>query len=362
MSLQNEEGLGLLGQPSAKLLAIDMLCNSSIYLYAHCFVLFLGTENPDFGRASQSASRRGESRPGHTRKRGGHDRVHARSRHSNLASHTEEVNEFHYTAAAHTSHNSSSTRSETRGGRGRGKGGRGGSSHSEHWSQGPRWSRTESDHGLSVQDNNVDQQSNTSPAYRSSNGKNQQKNPGEAYIGEFQHEPRETWPRMPRRGRDARKPLPRHKEANQDNHAADVDHTASIAPTKLEHEHRNNRGWRGGRQSYPWKKAPALHASSQGNWRERDPPHMDKKEEKTGEDKVRGSKEEPNWRGASGKDQWRRPQVQEQGQRRGGRPERRTGPVKRVEPPKNKDTQTGESQCSLVLDRFFLVCIISTLH
>lgn len=71
---------------------------------------------------------------------------------------------------------------------------------------------------------------------------------------------------------------------------------------------------------------------------------MDMENEKLRDDEARGSKEEPNWRGAGGKDQWRRPQIQDQGQRRGGRPDRRTGPVKRVEPPKSKETQTGESQ------------------
>lgn len=327
-----------------------ILCNSSIWIYAHCFDLFLGAENPDYapGRASQSASRRGHPLPGHSRKWGDHDRVYTRSGYSNLAGRPEEPNAVYDRAAAHTSHNSSSSRSETRAVRGRGRGargGRGGRGNSEHWSQGPRWSRTESDHGTSVQDNgsNVGRQSNTSPPYGSTDGENQQKTHGEAYMGEFQREPRETWPRMSRRGRDARKPLTRHKDANQDNRAADVDYTASLSPTELEHEHRNNRGWRGGgRQGYPRKKGPALNASSQGNWREREPPHVDKEEEKPREDKARGSKEEPNWRGASGKDQWRRPQIQEQGQRRGGRPERRTGPVKRVEPPKNKETHTGE--------------------
>lgn len=327
-----------------------MFYNSSIYLYAHCFDLFPGRENPDYipGRASQSASRQGHPRPGHNRKRGGHDRAHARSGHSNQAGHPEEQNKFCDNAATHTSHDSLSSRCETRGGRGRGRGGRGGRGNSECWSQRSRWSRTERDNGPSVQDNgsSVVQQSNTSPAYRFTDGENQQKAPGEACMGEFQYEPRETWPRMSRRGRDARKPLTRHKEANQDHHAADVDYTASVA-TELEHEHRNNRGWRGGggRQGYPRKKGPTLHASIQGNWREREPPHMDKEEEekKPREDKARGSKEEPTWRGASGKDQWRRSQNQEQGQRRGGRPERKTGPVKRVEPPKNKETQTGES-------------------
>lgn len=319
-----------------------MLCNSIIYLHAYCFDSFLGTENPDFvsGRAGQLASRRGHPRPGHSRKRGGRDRGH-----SNLASHPEEQEESCDYAATYTSHsNSSAARFETRGGRGRGKRERGSRGNSERWSQGPRWSRTESDHGLSVQDNgsNVGQQSNNVPAHRSTDPQNEQKPPGEACPGDVHHELRETWPRTSRRGRDARKPFIRPKEANQVNHAADVDYTAGIAPTEPEHEHRINRGWRGGgRQGYPRKKGPTLHASSQGNWRERDPPHTDKEEEKPREDKTRECKEEPNWRAASGKDQWRRPQGQEQGQRRGGHPERRTGPVKRVKPPKNKETQTG---------------------
>lgn len=335
-----------------------------------CFPLFLGTEHPDYvpGRASQSACRRGHSRPGHNRRRGGQDRGHPRPGHSNLANHPEEQNEFCDNAATHASHHNSSARFETRGGRGRGRGrggggGRGGRGNSERWSQGPRWSRTECDHGPSVQDNgsNAGQQpSNTPPVYRSTDDSNQQQIPGEAYTGEFQHEPRETWPRMSRKGRDTRKPLTRHKEANQDDHAADTDYTASISPTELEHGHRKNRGWRGGgggggRQGYPRKKGPALHASSQGNWRDREPPNMNMEEEKLREDKARGNKEEPDWRGASGKDQWRRPQIQEQGQRRGGHPERRTGPVKRVEPPKSKETQTGEPTASILSTIVFAV-------
>lgn len=210
--------------------------------------------------------------------------------------------------------------------------------------------RSESDHGLTVQDigYNVGQQSNTSPVCRATDRENQQKKPRGAHVSEFHEEPRENWPRMSRNQRDARKLLDRHKEANQDHRTADVDNTINVAPTELEHEHRKNRGWRGGgRQGNPRKKGPALHISSEGNWRERDPVHMDEEDEKPREDKARGGKEEPNWRGTSGQDNWRRPQPQEQGQRRGGRPEKRTGPVKRVEPPKSKETQTGEN-CLIV--------------
>ncbi|KAM9501093.1 transcriptional repressor NF-X1 isoform 1-T1 [Clarias gariepinus] len=294
-----------------------------------------GTEQPNYvpGRTGQAASGRGHPRSGHNRKRGGH-----------RGGHLEEQNELYDYEAKHASHNSSSARFETRGGRGRGRGGRGGRGNSERWSQGQRWSRNESDNGSSVQDNRSDlgQQFSGLPAY--SNRENQQKYPEEACMREFQHEPKDSWPRMSRRGRDTRKPLPR-LGANQDDHAADVDHTASVVATELEHEHRNNRGWRGGgRQGHSWKKGPAVHASDQGNWRERPPPptHTDKaEEEKVREDKPRGSKEEPNWRGASTKEHGRRPQNQEQGQRKGGRPEKRTGPVKRVELPKSKETQTG---------------------
>ncbi|KAF7706181.1 transcriptional repressor NF-X1 [Silurus meridionalis] len=310
-----------------------------------------GKDNPDYAstRPSQSASRRGHPRSGHNRKRGGQGRAHASSGHLNQATYPEEQNDFSDHAAADTPHNNSSTRCETRGGRGRGRGGRGGRGNGERWFHGPRWPRTKGDNGSTVQDNGayVGQQPMTSPAYRSTEVEDQQKNPEESYMGKFQHEPRETWPPMPRRGRDARKPLPRHKEGNQDNPAAEVDYIASVVPTELEHGHRNNRGFRAGggggeRQGYPRKKGPASHASSQGNWRERDPPQVDMDKEKPREDKARGSKEEPNRRGgASGKDQWRKPQFQEQGQKRGGHTERRTGPVKRVEPPKNKETQTG---------------------
>lgn len=311
--------------------------------------MFLGTEYPDHvpERASQSATRSGHPRPVQNRKRGGHHRPHAKSGHSNLAGHPEEQNDFYDNTAVHASHNLAPG-FETRGGRGRGRGGgggRGGRGNSERWSQGTKWSRNESDQGLPVQENcaNVGQQYKTSPAYRSTNGENQ--NPRVANTGELHHEPRETWPRMSRRGRDPRKPLTKPKEANQVNHAVDPDYTASISPTELVHEHRNNRGYRGGgRQSYPRKKGPALHASSQGNWRDREPPSMDVDDEKLRDDKARGSKEEPNWRGAGGTDQWRRHRIQEQGQSRGGRPDMRTRPVKRVELPKSKETQTGESR------------------
>ncbi|KAF5899023.1 transcriptional repressor NF-X1-like, partial [Clarias magur] len=301
------------------------------------------TEQPNYvpGRIGQSASRRGHPRSGHNRKRGGH----IRTGHSELASNPEEQNELYDSEAKHISHNSSSARFETRGGRGRGRrGGRGGRGNSDHWSQGPRWSRNESDNGSLVQDNRSDvgQQFSGLPAYRGIEGENQQKYPEEAYMGEFQHEPKESLPRMSRRGRDTRKSLPRHG-ANQDDHVADVDRAASVVATELQHEHRNNRGWRGGgRQGHSWKKGSTVHASNQGNWRERPPPQTDKvEEEKVREDQPRVSKEEPNWRSASGNEHGRRSQIQDQGQRKGGRPEKRTGPVKRVELPKSKETQTG---------------------
>lgn len=172
-------------------------------------------------------------------------------------------------------------------------------------------------------------------------------------MSEFQHNFKETLAKISRRGRDTKKPLARHQEVNQDHHAADV------APTELEHEHRKNKGGRGGGwQGHPRKKGSALHASSEGNWRERAPPHMHEEEEKPRKDKVRRSKEEPNWRVGSGQEQWRRPQLQEEEQRKSGRPERRTGPVKRFEPPKNKETQTGGCQSVLSVFRSFF-CVLT---
>ncbi|TSL34566.1 MAM and LDL-receptor class A domain-containing protein 1 [Bagarius yarrelli] len=322
---------------------------SDAFVVVHRIQQIPSTENHNYvpERSSQSASRRSHPRPAHNQNLGGYERAQTRSGHSDLSSHPEERNEFYDNVTTRTSHNSSSFRCETKEGRGRGRRGRGGRGSNEHWSQGSRFSlsRIENNHGVAVQNigPNTSQPCDSLPTYRSADEKNLQKRPREAFTEEFQPEPRETLPRTSRKGKDARKPLARPKEANQNHDAVGVDYANSEAATKLEHEQRKSRGWSGGggRQGYPRKKGSALHTGSEANWRERKPPHMGEEKDKLKDDKAKESNQEPNWRGASGKDQWKKPQLQEQGQKRGGRPERRTGPVKRVELPKSKETQTG---------------------
>ncbi|XP_066537752.1 transcriptional repressor NF-X1 [Hoplias malabaricus] len=307
-------------------------------------------------RHNQPQSSRGRPWLDRNRRLGIHDRPHPSSRQANAEGHAKEPHEHNDNTALPD--DISSTRHGIRGWRGRG--GRGGdnSRNNDRWNQGPRWPRAGVDNGHSGWDHGPvrSQRPNTPPVYRARNTENQPGQPGGTSTADHHAVPRDTWPKKTRRGRveRLRGPLPRDKETNQENVAAAREHgtnQASVEHLELEQEQRNQVGWRrggggggggGGRQQNPRKKGPSFHPSDHSNWRERETPHMGGEEGEQKEENSRGGKEEAFRRGGSGRDQGKRPRMQEQGQRRGGGgAERRTGPVKRVEVPKSKETQTG---------------------
>lgn len=242
-------------------------------------------------------------------------------------------------------HDGSSTRHEIRGRGGRGGRGGGDGRNSNRWTKGPRWSRDGSDNGQSGWDHgpNRGQRSNTPPLHRPVDTENKHRPPGAAYTVEPQVDPRDTWPKRSERGRGerARGPLLRDKDLNQEQFGEAAANQASIEHLELEHEQRNQKGWRaggGGWQPTPRKQGPpAFHPSDIRNWRERETFHV---EGEKGE--LREGKEEVVQKGGSGRNKWKRPRLHEQEQRKLVGAERRTGPVKRMEVPKSKETQTGE--------------------
>lgn len=141
--------------------------------------------------------------------------------------------------------------------------------------------------------------------------------------------------------RSIKEPLPR--EENLDNQVGGRDRKPAGAceHPELEPNQRNHKGWRGGdRRMQPSSRrmGPVPNPGIQGNWRERDPVQVREKEGKDAE--VEGDKENESYRNRAGaKD--KQALQQNPGQRRV--PERRTGPVKRIEPPKSKETQTGNT-------------------
>lgn len=313
------------------------------------------------GKPNQPPSRRGRPRPDRSRKWGGPDRLHPRSGYTNQAGHAKEnTYESHESAAVPP--DNSTTRHQIRGGRGRG--GRGGDSsrNNDHWTRGPRWLKAGTDDCPSGRDHgqNWGQIPNVPPLYRSTEVEHQQRPPGGTYMEEGQGDPRDTWPKRSRRGRGerVRGPLPRNTETNRENFAEAEDfvaNEASIENLEPGQEKRNQKGWReggagagpgggarggggGGRLPNPRKKGPSFHPSDHSNWRERETTHIEGQEEEQKDEENRGGKNEANRRSGNGRDQGKRPRVQEQVQKR---TERRTGPIKRVEVPKSKETQTG---------------------
>ncbi|KAL7876243.1 hypothetical protein AOLI_G00112060 [Acnodon oligacanthus] len=303
------------------------------------------------GRPSQPASRRGRPRPDRSHRWGGHDRPHPRSGHSNPVSYAKEPQESHDSTAV--PYDNLSTRHDIRGGRGRGGRIGGDNNHNnERWKQGPRWSRAGNDDSHSGWDHrsNQGQQPSTPPAYRPTNMEGQQRPPRGTYMLESQENQRDIWPKRSRRGRGerVREPLSKDKETNQESCAAAADSIAnqtSVEHLEQEHEQRNQNRWRGGggggggRPPYPRKKGPAVRPSDHSNWREKETPHKGEEEEKQREEESRGGKVEAFRRGGSGRDQGKKPRMQDQ--RRAGGAERRTGPLKQMEVPKSKETQTG---------------------
>uniref|UniRef100_A0A4W4DUR6 Transcriptional repressor NF-X1 n=1 Tax=Electrophorus electricus TaxID=8005 RepID=A0A4W4DUR6_ELEEL len=194
------------------------------------------------------------------------------------------------------------------------------------------------------------QRRSSPPAYRSADGDNQQRPPKGAGGGDFQPDPRDTWPKRTTKGRgerEARGPLARDEETNRE-----ADGAGSVTGAERpepEYDQRWQKGWRGGgRQHNPRRKGPACRPGSQGNWREREPAHLGgdgEQEEEQRQEEGRGGAPEPSWRGGrEGRDQGKRARMQEQARDApagAGRAERRTGLVKRVQPPKSKETQTG---------------------
>ncbi|KAK1796942.1 hypothetical protein P4O66_008255, partial [Electrophorus voltai] len=294
------------------------------------------------GKPSQQHFKRNRPRSDHNRSCRGPDRPHLR--------HAKEAYESHDTAARQSHDNS--TRNGIR--RGRGGRGRGGDSsrNSERLTHRPRWSRPKSDNVYSGPNHMTDwgQRRSSPPAYRSADGDNQQRPPKGAGGGDFQPDPRDTWPKRTTKARgerEARGPLARDEETNLE--ADGVGSVTGAERPEPEYDQRWQKGWRGGgRQHNPRRKGPACRPGSQGNWREREPAHLGgdgEQEEEQRQEEGRGGAPEPSWRGGrEGRDQGKRARMQEQARDApagAGRAERRTGLVKRVQPPKSKETQTG---------------------
>ncbi|XP_052417356.1 transcriptional repressor NF-X1 isoform X49 [Carassius gibelio] len=194
-----------------------------------------------------------------------------------------------------------------------------------------------------------------------------------------------------RADRSIKEPQPKDQVENRENQA-----DAGVTRPAAVHEHpepeqRNFKGWRGGdRRMQPssWRKGPAPSHGIEGNWREREPAQIREEERRGVEDEGRRHEESSRNRGAArgeerrgaedesrrheessrnrgaargeerrgvedesrrheessrnrGAARGKRPLIQNPGSRRGAGPERRTGLVKHVEPPKSKETQTG---------------------
>ncbi|XP_051572453.1 transcriptional repressor NF-X1-like isoform X2 [Myxocyprinus asiaticus] len=149
----------------------------------------------------------------------------------------------------------------------------------------------------------------------------------------------ETDTRKSYQGSRQKKP---NKERREENQAAGED-KRPVGPRdnpEQEPDWRNHKGWRGGdRRIQPniRGKGPVPTHGIQGNWREREP--TQNKEETRSVEGELGREDKSNWSGRGGKG--KRPLLQNPGLRRDGGLGRRTGPVKCMEPPKSKESQTG---------------------
>lgn len=284
-------------------------------------------------RLNHQASRRVHPRSDHNQKHGDYERTHPNSRDFNP-----DRNETSG-SATFPSRGAYNTRPEIR--RDRGRGGTGRTRHGEHWSQSSQWSKSRADHGPPKQgeESNRAHQSNSSPTYRSMDGNGQHRDNS---MVDSHRDVRDSWPKRSKRGRgDARKPSARENHAVQENQeGADAISALPTHPTEFEHDQSFKAGRGRGRPAYPRKTGTSINSNIEKNWRERAPPEKNSVEENQSKDESEGRKES-NWRGGVKKYEEKRSRMHEQGQRRAGGPERKTGPEKRSVLPKSKETQTA---------------------
>uniref|UniRef100_A0A672S3A6 Transcriptional repressor NF-X1 n=1 Tax=Sinocyclocheilus grahami TaxID=75366 RepID=A0A672S3A6_SINGR len=230
-------------------------------------------------------------------------------------------------------------------GRGRQRGGRGdGRRINDNRAQNERWTKPGSDNDCSGRDHGAcgRERPNSPTSNRSTDEEKKERTTVEADVRVSYQASRRKQPNKARVERSMKEPQPKDQEENRENQADAGDTKPAAVHEHPEPEQRNHKGWRGGdRRMQPssWRKGLAPNHGIEGNWREREPAQI-REEERRGAEGEGGSREEFNRNrgGARGK----RPLLQNPGPRRGGGPERRTGPVKCMEPPKSKETQTGD--------------------
>ncbi|XP_050970763.1 transcriptional repressor NF-X1 [Labeo rohita] len=231
-------------------------------------------------------------------------------------------------------------------GRGRGgrRGGRGDGRHSnDHRPLNKRWTKPGSDSDCSGKDNGAfgRERPNSPTSNRSTDEEKKERTTVEADVRKSYQDNRRKQPNKARAERSINEPLLRNQQENRENQADAGDAKPAAVHEQPESEQRSHKGWRGGdRRVQPnsRRKGPPPSLGIEGNWREREPAQNRAEERRVAEGEG-GRHEESNMNrgGARGK----RPLMQNPGLRRGGGPERRTGPVKRTEAPKSKETQTG---------------------
>lgn len=233
-------------------------------------------------------------------------------------------------------------------GRGRGRqiGGRvDGGRNNDHQPQSERWTKRGSDSDWSGRGRGAGgpKRPNTPSSNRSTDEEKKERTTAEAAdVSKSYQDSRRKKPNKVRAERSIKEPLPRDREENQENQADGGDLKPAAVHEHPEPEQRNHKGWRGGDrriQSSSQRKGPMPNHGIEGNWREREPIQI-RGEERRGAEDDREKHEESNRNreGARGK----RALLQNPVPRRGGGHERRTGPVKCMEPPKSKETQTGD--------------------
>ncbi|XP_051517466.1 transcriptional repressor NF-X1 isoform X1 [Myxocyprinus asiaticus] len=237
-----------------------------------------------------------------------------------------------------------SIRGGVRGGRGgRQRGGRGDARrYTEQRPQCERWTKPSSDTDCPGRERGAGhgQLPHTPSSSRSIDGERQERLPVEADTRKSYQGSRQKKPNKGRDERSIKEPLPSNREENQASGEVKKPVGAREHP-ELKPDQSNNKGWRVGDrrlQTNFHKKGSVPNHGIQGNWREREPT-QNREEERRGVEGELGIEDKSNWSGRGGKG--KKTLLQNPGLRRDGGRGRRTGPVKRMEPPKSKETQTG---------------------
>ncbi|XP_051970866.1 transcriptional repressor NF-X1-like isoform X2 [Xyrauchen texanus] len=186
------------------------------------------------------------------------------------------------------------------------------------------------------------QRPHTPTSSRSIDEERQEKLPVEADTRKSYQGSRQKKPNKGRDERSIKEPLPSNREESQAPGEVKKPVGAREHP-ELKPDLSNNKGWRVGDrhlQTNFHKKGPVPNHGIQGNWREREHT-QNREEERRGVEGEFGIEDKSNRSGRSGNGNEKKKLLQNPGLRRDGGPGRRTGPVKRMEPPKSKETQTG---------------------